>query len=147
MGLAMIRGDSIARQRLLRGLPEAELEALRPLLRERAFQAGEVLFRAGDPPDFVYFIVGGAVDGAVEVVLESLNGLHPLARILEGEAIGEMAALDGEPRSATVIAVEETHTLCVAADDFARFLESAPVASTRLLRQLSSRLRRSDERH
>src|SRR5438445_5589700 len=144
MGPDMRASEALARQTLLRGLPAAEIDALRPLVRSRVFQAGEVLFRAGDLPDCVYFIVDGAVDGAVEVVLESINGRHPLARIAAGECIGEMAALDGEPRSATVVAVEQTHTLCVAAADFVRFLEMAPVVSARLLRQLAARLRRSE---
>src|SRR2546427_591744 len=130
MGPDMDVLELLARQAWLRGLPAAEIEALRLLVHERLFQAGEVLFRAGDPADFVYFIVDGASDGAVEIVLESVSGRYSLTRIHAGESIGEMAALDGEPRSATVVAIEETRALCVAAEDFVRFLEAAPAAST-----------------
>jgi CRP-like cAMP-binding protein len=98
---------------------------------------GQVLFRKGDPPGNVYFLVSGEA----HVVLEGATHSDVVARVGPGESIGEMAALDGQPRSATVIAAREIEAYELATDVFARYLEGAPNVAGRLLRVLSTRLR------
>jgi CRP-like cAMP-binding protein len=72
--------------------------------------AGRKIFRKGDPGDGCYFIL----EGAVKVTLPMDAGQEVLLAILgRGDVVGEMALLDGLPRSATVTAESEVHALCV----------------------------------
>jgi CRP-like cAMP-binding protein len=134
----MPHGHSLARQGLLRDLPAAELEALIRLALPIHLEPGRELFRKGDPPGDVYFIVRGAVN----VLLEGAARSDVVARVGAGEAVGEMSALDGLPRSATVVVAEETEAYYLSTNDFARYLAGAPTVAARLLRLLATRLRR-----
>ena len=128
----------LTRQKLFRDLQDQEIDALARQMRERHFRAGEVLVRKGDPPDDVYFVESGLV----EVVLEGATHDQELARLGPGECVGEMSAIDRAPRSATVVALEDTHAFSMSTDDFNRYLQSSPRVCYALLRLLSSRLRR-----
>jgi CRP/FNR family transcriptional regulator/CRP/FNR family cyclic AMP-dependent transcriptional regulator len=127
----------LAQQALFRDIPAREMDVLARLVRPVHLGPGQVLFRKGDPPGDVYFLVGGGA----QVVAEGAARDEVVARIGPGESIGEMAALDGQPRSATVLACEETDAYALSAESFARFLEGAPAVAGRLLRLLSTRLR------
>ena len=79
------------------------------------------------------------------------GGLMPLARLGRGEVLGEIAAFDGGPRSATAVAgvVAETHLASWDIAAFHRYLTARPQAAvlilTGLLKKLSSRLRQTSE--
>jgi len=127
MGTSMLHRHSLARQGLLRDLPAAEMEALIRLTRPISLERGRELFRKGDPPGDVYFIVSGAVD----VLLEGATQRDVVARVGPGESIGEMSALDGLPRSATVVVAEDTEAYHLPTNDFARYLAGAPTVAAR----------------
>lgn len=82
---------------LLRGFSEAELHALSVALETRDVAAGETLFRAGECSVEVYLIRVGAV----EVLRERATGEHAVTVLGPGHEVGELAMLDGAPRSAT----------------------------------------------
>jgi CRP-like cAMP-binding protein len=63
-----------------------------------------------------------------------------------GEVFGEVAVLDGEPRSATITALEPCELVIIQRNDFFHFLERAPQAAIKLLEVLARRLRRLSER-
>lgn len=99
---------------LLREVPAADLLAIWRRLREVAVPAGTVLCRRGDPGDRLYLIQAGAV----AVQLQHDGGQIVLRRLGPGDVVGEMALLTGQPRSADVVAVEETRLWALERDDF-----------------------------
>lgn len=105
---------------------------------ELRFEADEVLFEEGDPARDCYLIV----DGQAEVTVAG----RFLDDVGEGESIGELGLLDGGPRSARVVTSTPMTVLVIEADGFDRLLDEAPSVSHALLRQVSRRLRETNER-
>ena len=125
---------------LLAFLSAEELAALSARVRRRRYPKGAVIFLEGDPGASLYVVE----TGRVKIALTSPDGKELVIRVLDpGEFFGEMALLDGEPRSADAIAVEDCRLMLVHRDDFVRFLEAHPQAAVRLLAALSRRLRRA----
>lgn len=91
-------------------LPPAAVEHLAAKLQERKAEAGEAIFRQGDPGDRFYIIESGRVQVVADG--EELNDLWP------GEAFGEIALLRDVPRTATVVAREDTSLLALDRDEF-----------------------------
>jgi CRP-like cAMP-binding protein len=98
------------------------------------FEAGAEIVRPGQAGDAFYVVLDGK--GSVR-----LRGRKPPVTIRSGSYFGEMALLDGEPRSATVAAVTEMTCLRIGRTAFAKILRSEPSVSGALLRTLAARLR------
>ncbi|MCB1507687.1 MAG: Crp/Fnr family transcriptional regulator [Hyphomicrobiaceae bacterium] len=125
----------------LAGLEAPLAEGLMKLARPVALAAGEVLFMAGDPGDGFYAIR----DGSVKVVLNSADGGEQLLAVMgPGMLVGEMAILDGEPRSATVIGLKKAELSFVSRADFERFGDSRPELYRHMLKIVSNRLRQAN---
>ncbi len=123
-------------------LPAEDVEALALQARERRYRRGEVIFRKDDPGTTFHIIT----EGKVRIVLPSPEGEEVTVAILgSGEFFGEFSLLDGEPRSATAIAGEDTRTVVVNREGFLSWLSDRPAVAIALLAVLSRRLRRSDE--
>jgi CRP-like cAMP-binding protein len=90
-----------------------DLRELADELRPRSYRKGEVVFVAGDPGTSLYVIDSGRV----KLSLSSADGREVILDLLgAGEVFGEMALLDGEPRSADAAAVEPTKLLLLHRD-------------------------------
>jgi len=127
---------------LFASLPDEELEAFAPLMRERRFPRGSVILMQGDPGDALYVIARGQV----KVVLVGEDGREVILSVLGvGSFFGEMALLDNDPRSAHVVAMEEATLLQLRREDFQSRLRSSPDVAIALLRELTHRLRRADD--
>jgi len=127
---------------LLRRVSEADLRALAPLVRERSHPRGSVILSQGDPGEALFLIRSGQVK--VTVVAE--DGREVILSVLgPGSFFGEMALVDDEPRSAHVIAMEDSALLQLRREDFRARLRSAPELAISLLSELSRRLRRADD--
>ena len=84
--------------------------------------------------------------GQVKVVLIGEDGREVILSVLgEGTFFGEMALLDDEPRSAHVIAMEDSVVLALRREDFRARLRASPEVGIALLKELSRRLRRADD--
>jgi CRP-like cAMP-binding protein len=125
---------------LFQGLKD---ETLRHLVKDawrRQFSAGAIICHQGDPGSSCHIIIGGRV----RVFVMDEDGRELSVRIMgPGEIIGEMALLESLPRSASVEAMEKTHTLELNRDTLLRCLQESPQLSLNLLQSLSSRLRSS----
>jgi len=111
--------------------------------RRRRFRRGEALFSEGDRSDWV----AALISGRVKVSSFTELGTEVVLAILEpGALLGELSALDEQPRSATVSALEPVEALAVPVAEFTRFLETYPRAAYQLLRLLSGRLRDADRK-
>ncbi|MGH8596848.1 MAG: DUF1003 domain-containing protein [Gammaproteobacteria bacterium] len=120
---------------------EDELNELSQHIEERYFVAGQTIFRAGDPGGEMHVVV----TGTVELFIVDTGGNRGSVGVVEpGEMFGELSLLDSEPRSASAIAVESTHTCCVDRDDLVLLFSRKPQAALDILATLSRRLRRAD---
>jgi CRP-like cAMP-binding protein len=97
-----------------------------------AFEPGEVVIRAGEPADAFYVIVRGRAGVA---------GEHLSRTLREGDYFGEIALIDGGPRSATVIAVDELRTLRIPKSAFLALLAREPALGRGLMASLARRVR------
>jgi CRP-like cAMP-binding protein len=114
-------------------------EHLSGLLRERRYSRGEVIFHQGDVGTALFMIR----KGEVAIRLSSSEGREVILALLgRGDAFGELALLDGEPRSTDAVAREETHLLSLHQEDFRRFLSERPQVAMGLLAVLSRMVRR-----
>lgn len=127
---------------LFGGLPAEKAEALETITRRRSFQPGQIVCHKGDPGDAMYIIL----QGQVKIVLPSEGGEEAVLAVFEqGDFFGELSLIDGEPRSATIVATERTEALVLYRNDFLEYLKRSPEAAFDLLLVLSRRLRRTDE--
>lgn len=106
------------------------------------YQEGDVLFREGDPADFVARIL----EGRVAVEMDWNGTAERLGEIGAGDVVGEMGVIERKPRSATIRALAETVIDAIPADQFLAQIVSDPDAASTLLHRLSEKVRAlSDE--
>jgi CRP/FNR family cyclic AMP-dependent transcriptional regulator len=128
---------------LFSGIDEREIECLLGSAETRRFDAGELLFRRGDPGDSVLLVLSGRV--SVETRLA--NGETVVMNVLEaGELVGEMAVLEGTTRSADITALEPCEALIIPNGEFLGLLVGHPGLAVRMLGTLTERLRSLSER-
>jgi CRP-like cAMP-binding protein len=124
-------------------LAEEDLAQVAELAVPRTFASGEVVFREGDASDTCYVIRSGHARAVIE---------HPdgrsitLAQFGPGEIFGELAMLGGEPRSATVEAIEESEAIAILGPDMRRLLRAHPDLAIKLIASLGRRLREANDR-
>ena len=133
--------ELLARGPLFARLAPADLDRLAALFRRRRYRAGEPVFREGDPGTALYVVE----TGEVKVLLGGSEGKEVVLSLLgSGEFFGELALLDGEPRSADAVATAATEVLVLPREDFLRFLGEVPAVAINMLAALSRRFRRTD---
>ena len=126
---------------LFKSLDTVERERFAELVREKSYPKGSVIVFEDDPGDALFVVRSGRV----KVVLLAEDGREVILGLLSvGEHFGELALIDDQPRSAHVIAMEESSILVLRRDDFRRRVEANPVVAWALLQELSRRLRRAD---
>jgi CRP/FNR family transcriptional regulator len=133
--------ENLALPNLLGGLPR---EFSGKLLGERTvtLAKGETLFERGDTGDGCYWLR----QGVVAVCATSASGEQRILAILgAGALIGELAMIDGLPRSASVQAVRDCSLAFISRAAFTALLRSHPELHTDIMATLAARLRQSDE--
>jgi CRP/FNR family cyclic AMP-dependent transcriptional regulator len=131
--------ESLRRCALFAHVDEDGLRTLAQQMRRRRFRRNEVIFHQGDIADSLQVVVAGAV----KIVLPSSEGDEAIiASLKPGEFFGELALLDGAPRSATATAVEPTDTLALPREQFLHQLADDPRIVRALLHALAEELRR-----
>jgi CRP-like cAMP-binding protein len=113
---------------------------LRALARHATFAeygAGDVVIEQGAPGDALYVILSGSARA---------RGRPAARKLGVGDYFGEMALLDGAPRSATVVATGELHVMRLPRRVFLSFAEHEPAVALRMLGNLGSQIRRLEIR-
>jgi len=123
---------------IFRGLTKEELFEVARMTTEVTYPADETVVREGDPGDALYIIVEGTV--------EIHTGGRVVARMTAGDFFGEISLFDGEPRSATVVAVDDVVLLRLKSSDFETLLKSHYIART-ALKSLAQRFRAAQGSH
>jgi CRP-like cAMP-binding protein len=137
-GARVTQDDKIARLEEVTLLAECSRKQLKAVAKITAVvevPAGTVLARQGDPGNEFYLIMAGSA----RVELSRRRG-----RLEPGHYFGEMSLLDGEPRSATVVAETPMRLLVIKRRDFATLLRAAPEVTQSILATLSRRLRQAE---
>lgn len=125
---------------LLRQLASIDRGLLDRLLAERSYGPGEIVFREGAQGDAMYVVRSGRV----AIVKGDFTSPTVLACGGPGELFGEMALLEEKPRSASVVALENTRLLRVSRQRFHALLSTEPSVGLKIMEMLSSRLREAD---
>jgi CRP-like cAMP-binding protein len=139
-GPRVTQDDKIARLEevsLLEECSRKQLKAVARITEVVEVPAGSVLARVGEPGNEFYLIM----DGSARVELSSRRRV----RLKPGDYFGEMSLLDGQPRSATVVAETPMRLLVIKRRDFATLLREAPELTQNILVTLSRRLRAADK--
>ena len=106
----------------------------------REYQPGDVLFREGESGDVMFVIQSGAVR-----IAKSIGGDDKILAVLgPGEFLGEMAILNGKPRTATATVVELTRCLVIDAKTLEAMLARNTEIALRLIKKLAKRLDSAD---
>ena len=127
---------------LFAGLSDDALQELGTVAKRRAFRSGEVIFHRDDPGQVLYVIK----EGKVKICLISPDGQEiSLVVFGKGECFGELALLDGLPRSADAIAVEKVECYTLQRSDFHNAIMKNPNIAIQVLEVISKRLRNTNE--
>ena len=104
---------------------------------ERTLVAGEYLFREGESAEYGYVVKGGVI----EIVKVSQEGEMILSKMGPGNIFGELAIIDGSPRSAGARAVEDSVVTEIRSDTFLEYIREKPNAALRIMQNLSDEIR------
>jgi CRP/FNR family transcriptional regulator len=121
-------------------LSSGDVEQLARMITRKEYQPDTAVFFKCDPSDSLYMILKGSVkvantsEGGVEKILDVLGA---------GEIFGELAMLDGHPRSATVTTCEPTEMAAISREDFRKFVVNRPEILWKLMESLCERIRKT----
>jgi CRP-like cAMP-binding protein len=136
--LALTPKTIIARDSLFRDLAGEIHERIAALATRRVYDEGTIIFMRGDPGDSLC----GVVNGRVRISVSRPGGKEVFLNIMApGETFGEIALLDGEPRTATATAVVRTELFMIPRKQFLHFLRNEPRLATHLIQLLCRRVR------
>jgi CRP/FNR family cyclic AMP-dependent transcriptional regulator len=129
-----VTADLLRRVPLFTGMTDAAIESVGGLAHEVEFGEGDELVRQGDEGDTFLVII----DGRARVIQDgdTLRDLGP------GDYLGEIALIDGGPRTATVTAIEPIRALIVERSDFRRLIDDFSAVRFHVLTALTQRIRR-----
>jgi len=129
---------------LFRRLSPDRLAEVAGELETRTLDAGQILFSRGDAGDELFIVH----DGCVAIFAPSPDRPgeeRPLRLFRAGDLLGEMALIDGRPRSLSARAVESTHLLALSGDSFRRLVGDDPAVALAVMGGLNDRIRYTTE--
>ena len=129
--------------KLFQGLSEKNIKQLAGGLRERSYHAGDLIIEQGKTGEGLFVIASGKVkitkkatdDSEIEV---AVNG--------PGDFLGEMSVLDAAPRSASVVALEDTKCLVLVSWDFNAMMKANPEIALEILPVVVQRFRETNQK-
>ena len=125
--------DSGSGERLMRTIKSVDFPG-----EAKAVAAGTTIFRVDDPPDCMYSLVEGEVDILIKDVL--VDTIHA------GGIFGEMAVIENDRRAATAVAKTDVKLVALDQKQFQELVQRSPAFAMRMMRVLSDRVRRLNER-
>jgi CRP/FNR family cyclic AMP-dependent transcriptional regulator len=128
----------LERNRLFRGLAGATIQQISALAVRRFYEDGAIVFSQGDPGDALY----GVVTGRIRISASTREGKEMFLNIMEpGDTFGEIALLDGNPRTATASATARCELMIIPRAQFLSLLAREPALAIHLLQLLCQRIR------
>jgi CRP-like cAMP-binding protein len=130
--------DLLTRNYLFRGLPDELLLRVAVHAQWRSCRRNEIIFSQGDQGDALY----GVVSGRVRISTAGPDGREMFLNIMEpGDTFGEIAVIDGLPRTAGAVTLDPARLICIRRDAFLAVVEREPMLAMHLLRLFCQRLR------
>jgi small-conductance mechanosensitive channel/CRP-like cAMP-binding protein len=133
----------LTRVELFEGLTEEERSQLSIQMRERLFREGEILIKSGEHGDSMFILCEGLLE--VRMSLKEGQPESHVANLQAGMFFGEMSALTGEPRSATIVAATDALVFEVAKDDIAELIRSRHELAETIAHAVTTRKLRNSE--
>jgi len=138
----MSKTDHLRNVPIFTDLTDSDLTKIASKMVPRFYEKGQMILLEESTGE-TFFII---TQGAVKVTRLSAEGREVILAILgESDFFGEMSLLDGEGRSANIVANEDAKVLTLSRNDFLDCLESYPKIAIALLEELATRLRKSDQ--
>ena len=139
--------EQVSEVPILQTLSPEELEQILAYTELKTYSENTTLFEEGDRGDYICFVLEGTID----IRKASVSGHQTImAKFGRGSIVGEMAAVDLYPRSATARVTSNSKLLILSRDNFEKISQDFPQLSIKILREiariLSLRLRRSSGR-
>ncbi len=135
--LALLRGHP-----LFGAIAPELLERLSSYATTRAVHRGDTIFAKGDPGNSLYAVCAGTV----KISVPSADGKDAVFNLVgEGEIFGEIALLDGRPRTADATAMADCELMVIERRDFLDLVRSQPEIALKLMEVLCARLRHTSE--
>lgn len=126
---------------LFERLDEEERALLAAQLDDVSFDPGQVVFKRGDPGGSIFIVVAGAV----EIFVEDTVGQRVVFETAKaGDFFGELSLLDGDPRSASAVAIEGTRAVRLDRNDLELLFKRHPTSAMDVLAVIGKRLREAD---
>ncbi|HEU5316658.1 MAG TPA: GGDEF domain-containing protein, partial [Chloroflexota bacterium] len=139
------RARLLAGTSLFAGLPPEDLLPLAEAAEVVTFQPGERIVNQGDPGESLYLVVDGRVEVLARINEDGVVTETVVAWMTVGDALGELSLLDGQPRSASCVAVNPVTCLCLGREPFLRAIEENWSLSHALHVVMAQRLRMADK--
>jgi len=132
--LAMLQGSQF-----FGDFPAAEIETLAKYVQAYSAAPGTVIFRESDRGGFMCLVIEG---GAEIFKQDAKYGSKRIGQIEPGKTIGEMALVDGEPRSATCICPQQSTLVMLTREQFVRIIREHPALSVNILLKIVTMMSR-----
>jgi len=121
----------------------SEQKALRSKAETVALNAGQHLFQQGDDANAFYIVMSGTMGIFLNQEIDEKGSKRLVALVKKGETLGELAILDGDTRSADVVALRDSELLCIRREQFEGLIEKYPKISITMSKILAERLRQT----
>ncbi|HZW12009.1 MAG TPA: cyclic nucleotide-binding domain-containing protein [Noviherbaspirillum sp.] len=126
--------DMIAETQLFSDFDWKDIQALAAYVQCYQVAAGTVVFNEGDAGSYMCLLVKGEVD----ILKNDHEGVaRRIVNVTRGKTIGEMSIIDGEPRSATCIASQDSVLLLLTKENYQRIIKEKPVLAVHILAKLA----------
>jgi CRP/FNR family cyclic AMP-dependent transcriptional regulator len=135
--IAFLRGHPLFRE-----LPADTIERLGSYMIRRRVRRGATIFSKGDPGTGLM----GVIAGTVKISVLSVDGREAVLNVIYGgDIFGEISLLDGRPRTADAVAMDDCDLMVMDRRDFLSFLKANPEVAIKIIEILCARLRRTSE--
>ncbi len=139
----IISKEFLAKIPMFQNLSAHDLEVLNGFWQERRLKKGEILFKQGESGDAMFLIKEGSLE--ITVPIDAPQKTMTVSVLHEGDFVGELSLIDGQPRTATATALKECWLLEMKRDDFIKFLTGRPSVSISMMSEIGKRLRSTNE--
>lgn len=124
---------------LFHSLTLDQLRSISEDVQPRKFKQGEIIFREGDPGQVLYLVQSGQV----RIYVNGLDGSETSVILFgrPGDMFGELAVIDGLPRSATAVALDKTVLYTISRESFRQHMQRFPQLALNFMKELTHRVR------
>lgn len=141
MSDTLIKTSELPESNLFAGLSDEERTLIASEMKPSNFKSGQLIFSRGDDGETLYVVL----EGRVRLSVLTADGRElSFTHATTGNTFGEIAMLDGNPRTADATAITKVRTASLSRDAFSRLMKKVPIFTQNLIEMLCARLRAAD---